>query len=67
MKAKYIFNLIVVTATFFLTSCTKTYSCHCDTPTGGDEHIEINAKKQATAKSECEAKAPSASYTKCSL
>lgn len=52
-----------------LSSCTKTYHCHCTKVGGGEEEFEIKAKNKADAKSDCEGKAPTGStlYTDCHL
>lgn len=65
---KTIVNLaLIAIVTITTASCKKEYECHCDKVGGGDEHMDIKAKKEADAKSECEAKAPSSTYSKCHL
>lgn len=49
-----------------LTSCKKTYDCHCHLVAGGEEETEIKAKKESDAKSDCEAKNGSV-YKDCHL
>lgn len=50
-----------------LTSCEKTYECHCEKKTGGDEHIEVKAKKK-DADSKChELSENNTAYSECHI
>lgn len=64
-------NVIKLTLICFLAasvaSCEKTYECHCDKKTGGEEHIEIKAKK-SDAGHECHELAEGSNvYSDCHL
>lgn len=66
---KTIKTLVVIFAvTASLTSCKKTYVCHCDKIGGGDEHFDIKAK-QDQAEADCKAKQTGSPtiYSKCEL
>lgn len=52
MKTKLIAISLIGFLTLSLASCKKTYECHCDKKAGGEEHIEIKAKK-SDADHEC--------------
>jgi len=64
-------NIITISLMGFLAlslaSCKKTYECHCEKKTGGDEHFDIKNTKEK-ADSECHDKAEgSAVYSECHL
>lgn len=52
-----------------LTSCKKTYDCHCVKKAGGDEESEIKTKSKSDAETECKAKQTnnSSTYSECHL
>jgi hypothetical protein len=65
---KNLINLSVIGLLLFtVSSCKKTYECHCEKKAGGADHIDIKNTK-SKAESECKAKAEgSAVYSTCKL
>lgn len=67
MKKNVIQLSLIGFLAFSLASCKKTYECHCDKKAGGEEHVEVKAKK-SDAEHECHELAEgSAVYSDCHL
>lgn len=49
-----------------LSSCKKTYECHCEGPGGAHEHFDIKAKNKSAADAECDKK-EGGSFTSCEI
>ncbi len=60
---------LVVALVASLSSCKKTYECHCDKVGGGDEHFDFKEKEKSDAETKCKAKQTenTTKYTKCML
>jgi len=67
MKTKLILSTAVFALAFLLQSCKKDYECHCEKKAGGDDHIDIKAKK-SDAEGECKKLAEgNAAYSSCKV
>jgi hypothetical protein len=68
MKTKLAIGLLSIMMALGTVSCKKTYECHCKTTAGGEEHIDIKAKKESEAASACHEKEhDNAAYSECHL
>jgi len=56
MKKNIIAIAIISLLAVSVSSCKKTYECHCDKVGGGDEHFDIK-NTESKADEECHAKA----------
>ncbi len=68
MKTKNKMMMVLsIAAIIGLSSCKKTYECHCDTKAGGEEHFDVKNTK-SKAESECKAKGENSSvYSSCEI
>lgn len=67
MKKNIILFVFTSLLAVSITSCKKTYECHCDKVGGGDEHFDIKNTK-AKAETECKNKASGSTvYSSCEL
>ena len=48
-----------------LSSCKKEYTCHCDTVTGGDQHVHVEATSNKKAQAACNDVANANGYKAC--
>ncbi len=67
MKTTIIKMAVFAFITISVTSCKKTYECHCTKKIGGDEHIEVTAKKSDADNACHELAEGSAVYSECHL